>query len=336
MKLELTKRELIYPLGSVPFPSVHASTLVFLDDERIAAAWFGGANESNPDVRIWFSVLSQGVWSFPVAITPDNGIAHWNPTLFNDNGRLVMIYKEGLDPRKWYSMIIESTDDGQTWTEPRELVPGDVGGRGPVKDKMIRLSNGELLAPASIEDERRRWVPFADLSNDGGKTWTRSAPIPILYGDTVYNTIDDMPDKTYGLIQPTAWEEDGVPGRIHMLMRSSLGYIYHTVSNDFGRTWSVAKPTVLPNNNSGIDCVKTESGAIVLIYNPVGDNWGSRSPVSLTFSTDNGESWSEPLHVETLKGEFSYPAIIARGNKLYMTYTHRREGIAYAEAELVD
>lgn len=336
MNIRITRRELIYPAGSTSFPSVHASTLVFIDRDRIGAAWFGGTSESNPNVRIWFSVRANGSWSAPKAVTPDNGVAHWNPTLFNDGGRLLLIYKEGLSPRCWYSMITESADGGESWSEPRELVPGDVGGRGPVKDKMIRLSNGELLAPASLEDDAGRWGAFADISADGGRTWTSSEPIAVIRDGKLYPTFKDLPPKAQGLIQPTAWEEDGNPGRVHMLMRSNFGKIYSTLSCDFGRTWSPAEATELPNNNSGIDCVKAAGGAVVLIYNPVAEKWGPRTPVSLSMTRDNGASWSAPVDIEGGDGEFSYPAIISDGGRLCMTYTHKRETIAYAEAELTE
>ena len=61
-------------------------------------------------------------------------------------------------------------DNGETWSEAKELVPGDRGGRGPVKNKSIVLSNGDWLAPASHEEGQ--WRTFVDRSSDGGKTWT--------------------------------------------------------------------------------------------------------------------------------------------------------------------
>ena len=46
--------ELIYPLDNKPTPQCHASTIVSIKNELIAA-WFGGTAEKNPDVGIWFS-----------------------------------------------------------------------------------------------------------------------------------------------------------------------------------------------------------------------------------------------------------------------------------------
>jgi predicted neuraminidase len=62
-------------------------------------------------------------------------------------------------------------DHGTTWSEPKELIAGDHGGRGPVKNKNIVLADGTWLAPASLEGpkpggKRRVWRAFVDISHD--------------------------------------------------------------------------------------------------------------------------------------------------------------------------
>ncbi len=339
MKLKLLRKELIYPVEHAPTPDAHASTLVKMADGRIAAAWFGGTAEKKPDVRIWFSVMTDGIWETPRPVSPANNIAHWNPTLFcNDNGRLILIYKEGKDPTCWYSMVTYSDDRGQTWSEPAQLVPGDVGGRGPVKNKMIALSNGTLLAPASLEDPLERWECFADISKDGGKTFEKSATVPMTRpgDDRVYMCKEELPYDCGGLIQPTAWEEKGRPGHVHMLMRSSFSFIYRTDSSDYGRTWSPAYPCGLPNNNSGLDIAQLDNGLLALVYNPVAGNWVQRTPLSVSLSNDNANSWLDTLHLETAEGEYAYPAIIPNGDRFCITYTWKRKSVAYAEVAVVE
>ena len=53
------------------------------------------------------------------------------------------------------------------WTAPIELVKGDIGGRGPVRNKPIRLSNGTIAAPSSIE----RNDAAAPGSKFGSRLW---------------------------------------------------------------------------------------------------------------------------------------------------------------------
>ena len=73
---------------------------------------------------------------------------------------------------------------------------------------------------------------------------------------------------------------------------------------------------------------------LALVLNPVADNWGKRTPLSIFLSADQGVSFTKALDLETEDGEFSYPAIIADGNRLYVTYTWNRQKIAFCELEL--
>lgn len=338
-KINILKKQHISALGQEPFAQVHASTLAICGDGKIAAAWFGGTEEKNPDVRIWFSkTTDDGRWSRPVALSENNMIANWNPVLLAQGNRLTLYYKEGETTPTWRTFFRVSEDNGETWTEAKLLVEGDTFGRGPVKNKPIVLSNGDILAGASEEDTDGRWDMFVDISSDNGETWQMTKKIPFVrpYSDKVLYSKDELNYRAEGLIQPTLWEHPSHDGRVGLFARSSFSFVYRSDSEDYGKTWSVAHPTKLPNNNSGLDVTCLSDGTLALIYNPVGKNWGPRSPLSVSLSYDNGESWEARVDLETVQGEFSYPAIVACGNKLYMTYTWNRRVIAYAEAEIVE
>ena len=178
------------------FAQCHASTVCSLSDGSVAAAWFGGTQESAPDVAIWFSRRKDGVWSEPVKAADAENVPCWNPVLFADGDRLLLFYKVGNRIPNWQTMVKESTDFGESWSCARELVSGDFGGRGPVKNKCIHLSDGAILAGASTEEGS--WDSFADRSEDGGKTWRRSENIRIDHGAL----------KGKGIIQPTLWQSD--------------------------------------------------------------------------------------------------------------------------------
>lgn len=197
--------------------------------------------ESNPNVRIWFSIKNGNTWDVPQPITPDDNIADWNPTLFCDEitGKLTLIYKSGISPSKWHSLVIYSSDNGNTWTNPAELVKDDIMPRGPVKNKMVRLSNGRLIAPASDEMVNGCWGTFFDLSDDNGATWTRTKHLDITLPDEekICKFPDDLPFKSQGIIQPTVWEYPSDSGKVHMFARSSFGWVYYASSEDFGLTW---------------------------------------------------------------------------------------------------
>ncbi|MBN2311862.1 MAG: exo-alpha-sialidase [Candidatus Hydrogenedentes bacterium] len=297
-----------------PFAQCHASTVVEVGNGDLLCAWFGGTAEKDPDVGIWLSRFHDGRWAAPVEVAKVKEMAHWNPVLFRDPERGVsLFFKVGPDVPTWQTYWMTSTDEGATWSEPRELVPGDVGGRGPVKNKPIILADGAWLAPASTELDG--WKPFADRSEDGGVSWARSADF----------AIDPATIPGIGGIQPTFWEAP--PGHVHALLRTAGGVIGRADSTDSGRTWSAVRPSELPNNNSGLDALGLADGRVVLIYNPVSANWGARTPLTLAVSRDNGATWENAAHLETEQGEYSYPAIVAGDQGIVVTYTWKRERV---------
>lgn len=150
-----------------------------------------------------------------------------------------------------------SADNGLTWSGPAELVPGDKsGGRGPVRNKPIRLASGRVIAGASVE--RGLWTAFADYSDDGCETWTKSNAIAVEGLDytagekTAESSIEVSQQSFYGrgVIQPSLWESE--PGRVHMLLRSSEGRVYRSDSSDGGRSWCGACATELPTITAGL------------------------------------------------------------------------------------
>jgi predicted neuraminidase len=306
-----------------PFISCHASTVLKTNDGNVLAAWFGGTKEGADDVAVWLSRRTADGWGYPLKVADEEGVPHWNPVLFMGlNDEVILYYKVGHKISKWHTRFITSNDGGLTWSAPNSLVEGDIGGRGPVKNKPIRLHDGTILAPASIEEHS--WDAFVDISYDQGQTWRQSELVPV-------------PRNSFtgkGVIQPTLWESDY--GKVHMLLRSSEGYIFRSDSEDGGKTWSLAYPTKLPNNNSGIDLAKLPDGRIVLAYNPVGQNWGPRTPLILSISEDNGLTWQNICVLENEEGEYSYPSIIADGKEILLVYTWRRERIAFWRAAFND
>jgi predicted neuraminidase len=319
LEIKSCKKTLIFSQPG-PFASCHASTLVQTGRDGFLCAWFGGSKEGADDVDIWSSRLQDREWSAPVKIAWLDGVPLWNPVLFNNGNDIILFYKAGKTIPLWYTLYKVSRDRGLTWTEERELVPGDRGGRGPVKNKPIRLKSGRIAAPASIEGEF--WDAFADISDDGGIHWRKSKFVPVQH-ETL---------RSKGIIQPSLWQSKD--GEVHMFLRSTEGMIFRSDSKDEGETWSPAYDSGLPNNNSGIDLVMYDSVCLALVYNPVGDNWGARTPLWLSFSNDNGKTWEKVLTLEEGPGEFSYPAIIAGAKALYISYTWKRQSIAFWKIQL--
>lgn len=322
------------------FDSPHAPTVLPLKNDDVIAAWFGGRFEKDPDTAIWTAKRINGVWQKPKKTVDVMNIAAWNPVLFRLNdGKIVLYFKIGAEIQKWHTEFVCSVDEGDTWSSPGELVEGDIGGRGPVKNKPIYLSDGKtILAPASLEGES--WNSFADISTDNGASWEMSELVPVRRINPNERRIRDrVYNKTFcygrGIIQPTVWEDAGKA--VHMLFRSTSSRIFRSDSYDMGKTWSLAYDTGLPNNNSGIDLVKLPCGTLVLAYNPreniPGMTKGARTPIILSYSEDNGESWQEFYVLENRDGAFAYPSVVCEGNKIYVVYSENREKIIFWEIE---
>lgn len=321
---------------------VHASTNLCLTDGSVIVAWFSGSAEGSKDVRIYHTRKERGKWSTITAIEDHIDQPHWNPVLFSlSDEQVILFYKVGKKINEWQTYYCISKDGGKTFSASQILVPEDNGGRGPVRNKPIRLSNGDIAAPASKENGI--WHAFVDLSRDEGRTWRKSSLVSIkdlIYDENQVKVTESqkripVSEQSFygrGVIQPTLWESES--GHVHMLLRSSEGHIYRSDSEDFGRTWSYAYRTDLPNNNSGIDLVKIDNGLLLLVFNPVKKNWGERSPLSVAVSEDNGKTWKTIRTLDTGDGEFSYPAITHRGNRIFISYSHKRERIAFWEFEI--
>ena len=302
--------------------SCHASTVLPLDDGSVIAAWFGGSSEKKSDVKIYTSVRTEeDGWSDPIVVSAANDIAHWNPVLFQkEDGTVVLYFKVGTDTDYWKTYYATSTD-GRSWSTPRELVPGDnSGGRGPVKNKPIRLKDGTVLAPASTEIDGE-WKAFVDISTDDGATWTKTANV-----DSKYCTWFKVP-----MIQPTLWQS--ADGSVHMLTRTKVGKIYRSDSYDNGKTWCRAYATKLPNNNSGIDLDTDDQGRIFLAYNNIGLP-GIRTPLVLSVSTDDGKTFTKIKTFEKGLAEYSYPSVVVKGDTIHITYTYERDYIAYWQIKI--
>ena len=308
------KTELIYD-ANAPTPQMHATTLAETP-EGLVAAWFGGEYERHPLVKIFVSRHEGGRWSDPVAVAdgrqPDGTqLPTWNPVLFQPTGgRLLLFYKVGPSPSTWWGMVMESSDNGRSWSAPRRLPEGILG---PIKNKPEELPNGVILSGSSFEGEPG-WRVHFERSADGGVTWTRT---PI---------VNDP--RSIGAIQPTFLLHPD--GRIQSIGRTQQNRTFSVESSDGGLTWGPTTLLDLPNPNSGIDAVTLRDGRHLLVYNHTvrEDSIKVRGQLHVALSRD-GKSWEAALVLEDEPrgghSGFSYPAVIQTTDGLvHITYTWKR------------
>jgi predicted neuraminidase len=321
VSLRLVNEEDIFT--NAPFKSCHAATVCMLDSGKLMAAWFGGDFEGDKTVAIWAAVRNKNGWTTPKKIATGSldgkPYACWNPVLFADNkGTYYLHYKVGPDPRNWQAFYKISADNGNSWSEARQLPDSLLG---PIKNKPLILSNGDILYPSSRESEdEKSWTSHFEKTDARGNNWRSFS----------------LPPTEFGIIQPTLLQYKDK--RIQALFRSRQNMIVQSWSTDEGEHWTVPEAMGLPNPNSGIDAAGMRNGVQLLVYNPLkaGANWWEgRSVLKIAASTD-GVNWKDVYTLEEHKeGEYSYPAIVVdESDIIHIVYTAKRAVIRYVRLKI--
>lgn len=299
------------------YAQCHASSIEETND-GLLLTFFGGQYERHPEVSIYTASFAGGEWQGVKKVADGQrdtiSFPTWNPVLFRAaDRRLDLFYKVGPSPNDWWGMVMHSTDEGKTWSNPEALPSGTLG---PIRNKPLQLPSGVILSPSSTEETHELWKSHIERSADGGKTWARIA-IP-------------SPDSVK-VIQPALLLHPDQS--IQALLRSNQNVIMESWSHDEGKSWSPVCPTTIEHPNSGIDAISLDSGLKLLVNNPMpsGDSWESgRNKLDLYSSVD-GEHWEVVMHLEDEpKGEFSYPCIMQSSDGLiHITYTYNRAKIKH-------
>jgi len=314
----------VYPF-SPNIISAHSASIEVLPNGDLFATWFAGSREGARDVDLYGArrVSGQLFWSKPeivVASTPDHSAG--NSTLWYDNqtSKLWLFYviEEGTN---WEEAVVKrmySTDLGLTWSEPI-YVKKEWGWMSGTD--LVELSNGDLLLPLYDEGGATgpKWSVMFYISEDRGDTWD------------VFPK-DRQLTSPKGMIQGNVVELES--GHLLMYARTRDTWVYKSESTDFGRTWSVSEKTDIPNNNARIALEKLDSGALVLVYNPVPYRGGPRNPLRVALSYDNGVTWPYMKDIENgpALAEYSYPWLTqGPDGYLHIAYTFRRTRIRYAK-----
>lgn len=216
---------------------------------------------------------------------------------------------------------VRSLDGGQTWEAPICVQKGYCG----ATTTMIQLSSGELvMAAQDLDYDAGRHYSLTYLSEDEGQTWQVSNKIDIggqgHHGGCYEGTLVELKD-----------------GRVWYLIRTNLDWFWNGYSDDKGLTWTHLEPGMTASSSPGMLC-RLQSGRLMLAYNQltkegettapriaglfseVAASW-QREELSIRFSDDDGQSWTEPKVIASCEGAWlSYCSLFeVKAGEIWLT-----------------
>ena len=258
----------------------HAPSVVLMPDNRLLTMWFSAPWEGHHWQALLASYSSDGgdTWSDAQVFRDTYGSPDFDPAFIRDGERVWLFMAYG--PR--YAMLAgqktgrlgcwaQHTDDsGTSWSDLVRLCEVE----GPRSNGIV-LSNGDLLVGVYADG-----AASVLKSSDKGQTWRQRGHVVGKHGHEE-PTIVELRDA-----------------RLLMFLRNGSGYIWQSYSADAGETWSHAEQTDIVANRSSHCLYRLRDGRIVLAYNPCPPD--VRTPLVMRFSSDEAESWSEPLVLDEI------------------------------------
>lgn len=212
-------------------------------------------------------------------------------------------------------MVSASTDEGQTWSAPRQISAADQYWCG-TNDRLIQLASGRILYPVAIRLGHRSMAPCF-LSDDDGATWRTSKRQPLM------PNVAGSPEADCILAEPAAVELSN--GDVLMLLRTRTGFIFQCRSSDGGESWSQPERAALAMPWAPCNCARLNNGDLLIVWN---NHASVRLPLTAAISKDDGESWRHFRNLEdwSVAGmalelwTFCYPSILPVGDTVHLTY----------------
>lgn len=273
-----------------------------LNDGRLFAVFYAGwQHVSLPDdahpkggrVSGCFSSDEGRTWT-PAQTIYDGPDDDRDPSIVQlSDGRILCNFfslkkKEGGGYTGLGSWLVESSDGGKTWSEPR-MISADYYCSAPIRelpDKTLILG---LYRETS--DSANGAVT---LSTDMGKTWSK------------------VIDIDNGGLRLDA-ETDVIrlkDGRLYAAQRTSKESMRYSISEDGGKTWSVSKPMGFPGH---CPYLLRAPGDIILCAHRIPNT-------SLHYSLDECATWSDNVPVDEHIGAYPSMATLKDGNILIIYY----------------
>ena len=251
-----------------------------------------------------------------------------------DDGKLLCCFTigEAMEAVDCCQYISESSDNGETWSEPRLIfAPGDIPENDAVK--LTNIGGGRIMAfgyrfiredPSKPQGnpETGGLLPdevFYSVSEDGGKTFGEKIHVPEHWNGHTEASGELKRLKNGALAAPIT----GFPQWDGTWAGRNCGRLL--VTEDEGKTWNDDTVCMeFPGDN--VTCYEQricvlESGTIVNIGWNEDVKEGKRLPNHITYSDDNGKTFSAPIDTGIM-GQAS--SVCALGGEKFIAIVSRR------------
>ena len=242
------------------------------------------------------------------------------------SGRIGLVYSAhgvpGGHPGRNYGTVMAfrtSDDEGRTWSAARRI---DSHFALCPSGHALVMSNGRIVAPAF------RWI--SPLPGNDAEAWTDSwdgyegagATLSYSYayvsddeGETWDASLSELfisiSRAAYDLEEPTVVELND--GRLLMHMRSQLGRLYRSFSDDGGTSWSTPEALQIASSYAPQFLTRMPTGDLLMVWSQSSRQeimMGlSRHRLSCAVSQDEGQTWGQFKMLESLdqRAEVSPP-----------------------------
>ena len=301
------------------YPRNSEGDIAVLRDGRLLLVWtrfYGGrADDAAAEIAGCLSQDQGRTWSEPFVVQHNDAARNvMSASLLRaGNGDLLLFYLRKNSWSDLKAVVRRSGDEGESWG-PETVVTPEPGYHVMNNARVVRLASGRLLAPVASSSEalgeREHYLSVCYLSDDDGLSWRRSA--------------GQADVEKRGAMEPGLVELRD--GRILMIIRTQLGTIHRSYSDDGGETWSAPAPSGVAAPEAPATIARIPStGDLLLVWNnsmnlppPHG---GRRTPLTTAISRDEGQTWGCMRDLETEpEHAYAYTSVTSLGDLAILSY----------------
>jgi len=235
-------------------------------------------------------------WSPPFTIQENVGVENVmeGNLLRLQSGEIALFYLRKDSEADCRPYMRKSFDEGKSWEEAVSMAKFFPGYYTINNSRVIQLSNGRLLAPVAYTPNV--WIisnltSFCLYSDDNGRTWFNPHALRTYIQGRTEVSLPNATAEEPGLVELK-------DGRVLMILRTNLGYVYKAYSRDGGLTWTEPESMglVSPRAPATIKRIPTTGDLLMIWNNTLGPR---RIPLTAAISKDEGEKWENFRNIET-------------------------------------